>query len=91
MECIKIEMEDKRMTNLEKYRNVFMETFSLEQDFDVENLKFQQIQEWDSVGHMDLIASLEDEFEIMFETDEIIGLDSYAKGIEVLRDHEVEI
>lgn len=79
------------MTNLEKYKNVFMETFSLEEDFDVEKLKFQQIQEWDSVGHMDLIASLEDEFEIMFETDEIIGLDSYAKGIEVLRDHEVEI
>ncbi|MDY3908558.1 MAG: acyl carrier protein [Eubacterium sp.] len=79
------------MTNLEKYRNVFMETFSLEEDFDVEKLKFQQIQEWDSVGHMDLIASLEDEFEIMFETDEIIGLDSYAKGIEVLRDHQVEI
>lgn len=79
------------MTNLEKYRNVFMETFSLEEDFDVENLKFQQIQEWDSVGHMDLVASLEDEFEIMFETDEIIGLNSYAKGIEVLRDHEVEI
>lgn len=78
------------MTNLDKYRNVFMEIFSLTDDFDVENLKFQQIQEWDSVGHMDLIASLEDEFDIMFDTEEIIGLNSYARGIEMLKEHDIE-
>ncbi len=78
------------MTNLDKYRNIFLETFSLADDFDVENLKFQQIQEWDSVGHMDLIASLEDEFDIMFDTEEIIGLNSYARGIEMLKEHAIE-
>jgi acyl carrier protein len=83
-------MEDVRMTNLDKYRNIFLETFSLADDFDVENLKFQQIQEWDSVGHMDLIASLEDEFDIMFDTEEIIGLNSYARGIEMLKEHAIE-
>lgn len=78
------------MTNLDKYRNVFVETFSLADDFDVENLKFQQIQEWDSVGHMDLIASLEDEFDIMFDTEEIIGLNSYERGIGMLKEHGIE-
>lgn len=76
---------------MEKYRMVFMESFGLAEDFDIENLKFQQIPEWDSVGHMDLVANLEDEFDIMLETDEIIGLDSYKKGLEVLRAHGVEI
>lgn len=79
------------MSTMQKYKNVFIEAFSLAEDFDVESLKFQQIPEWDSVGHMDLVASLEDEFDLMLETDEIIGLDSFEKGIEVLRAHDVEI
>lgn len=78
------------MTNLEIYKNVFIDVFSLAEDFDVENLQFKQIPEWDSVGHMDLVASLEDAFDVMLETDEIIGLDSFSKGLEVLKAHDVE-
>ncbi|MCH5265250.1 MAG: acyl carrier protein [Lachnospiraceae bacterium] len=78
------------MANLETYKNVFIEVFSLSEDFDVENLQFKQIPEWDSVGHMDLVASLEDAFDVMLETDEIIGLDSFNKGLEVLKAHDVE-
>lgn len=76
---------------MEKYKEVFRTSFSLSEDFDIENLKFQQIPEWDSVGHMDLVATLEDEFDIMLDTDEIIGLDSFDKGLEILRTHGIEI
>ena len=79
------------MDNYVKYKNVFIETFSLADDYDVENLKFKQIQEWDSVGHMDLVTALEEAFDIMLETEEIIGLDSFEKGKEVLRAHDIEI
>ncbi|MEE3466924.1 MAG: acyl carrier protein [Eubacterium sp.] len=79
------------MDMIEKYRNTFKKAFSLDDDFDVESLQFNGIPEWDSVGHMDLVAEIEDAFDIMLETEEIIGLDSYAKGLEVLRAHDVSI
>lgn len=71
------------MTNLEKYNQAFMKSFELKED-ELEGLQYQQITAWDSVGHMGLIASLEDAFDIMMETDDIIDLSSYEKGKEIL-------
>ena len=47
-------------------------------------MQYQQIELWDSVGHMTLVANLEDAFDIMMETDDIIDLSSYEKGQEIL-------
>lgn len=77
------------MTNLEKYINIFMETFEIEKN-DVENLEYQAISAWDSVGHMSLIASLEDAFDIMMDTDDIIDFNSFQKGKEILAKYHVE-
>lgn len=71
------------MTNLEKYTNVFMETFEVTEE-EAKNLKYQDIEAWDSVGHMGLIAALEDAFDIMMDTDDIIDFNSYEKGKELL-------
>ena len=49
-----------------------------------EGLEYQGIPEWDSVGHMGLVAALEDAFDIMMDTDDIIDFSSYNKGIEIL-------
>jgi hypothetical protein len=40
---------------------------------------------------MSLITLLEDDFEIMLDTDDIIDFDSYAKGTEILKKYEVEL
>ena len=79
------------MTNLEKYNNAFMETFEITED-KLEGLKYQDITAWDSVGHMSLIAALEDAFDIMMDTDDIIDLNSYERGKEILAkgDYDVE-
>ena len=79
------------MNNLEKYNNAFMETFEITED-KLEGLKYQDIPAWDSVGHMSLIAALEDAFDIMMDTDDIIDLSSYEKGKEILskEDYGVE-
>lgn len=77
------------MTNLDKYTNVFTELFAKSAD-EVKGLHYQDILEWDSVGHMTLIASLEDAFDIMMETDDIIDFESYEKGIEILKKYDVE-
>lgn len=71
------------MTNLEKYNQAFCETFELSAD-ELPGLEYQSIEPWDSVGHMGLIAALEDSFDIMMETDDIIDLSSYEKGMEIL-------
>lgn len=75
------------MSNIEKYNNAFMETFEITEDV-LPGLKYQDITAWDSVGHMSLIAALEDAFDIMMDTDDIIDLSSYEKGMEILAKDE---
>ncbi len=81
---------DKIMTNLEKYNAVFCETLNVTES-QLAELKYQGVAEWDSVGHMTLVAAIEDAFDIMMETDDIIDLSSYEKGKEILKKYEVEI
>ena len=71
------------MTKLEKYNQAFCEAFEITED-KLAGLQYQQIELWDSVGHMTLVANLEDAFDIMMETDDIIDLSSYEKGKEIL-------
>ena len=77
------------MNNLEKYNNVFIETFGIEKE-KLNTLQYNSIEEWDSVGHMNLIAALEDIFDIMFETEDIIDFSSYEKGKEILQKYDVK-
>lgn len=72
------------MTNREKYDQIFMDCFSVEKNVLDDKLVYQSIVGWDSVGHMAIIAAIEDTFEIMMETDDIIDFSSYVKGMEIL-------
>lgn len=78
------------MTNLEKYNEAFIESFGVTSE-QLSGLEYQGIPEWDSVGHMQLIAALEDTFDIMFDTDDIIDFSSYEKGKEFMAKYEVEL
>lgn len=78
------------MTNLEKYNAAFMESFGVTAD-QLPGLAYQSIDAWDSVGHMQLIAALEETFDIMFDTDDIIDFNSYEKGKEFMAKYEVEL
>jgi len=71
------------MTNLEKYTNAFVEAFDVDAET-AKTLKYQAIEAWDSVGHMGLIAALENAFDIMMEPEDIIDLSSFEKGKEIL-------
>jgi acyl carrier protein len=71
------------MTNLEKYNQAFIESLEVTAD-QLGDLKYQAITSWDSVGHMALVAAIENAFDIMMDTDDIIDLNSYEKGKEIL-------
>ncbi len=74
------------MSNSEKYNQVFIKTFEIAEE-QLNDLKYQDISVWDSVGHMNLIAALEETFDIMMDTDDIIDLSSYEKGKEILAEN----
>jgi len=79
------------MTNKEKYNQAFMESFSLDESTLNDKLEYNTIPEWDSIGHMSLIASLEEAFDIMLEIDDVIDFGSYNKGKEILKKYEIEV
>ena len=78
------------MTNLEKYVKAFTDSFEISED-QVSALEYQSIVQWDSVGHMSLIAAIEDAFGIMMDTDDIIDFSSFEKGKEMLKKYNVVI
>lgn len=78
------------MTNREKYVNAFVDALEITVG-EVNGLKYQDIEAWDSVGHMGLIAAVEDAFDIMMDTDDIIDFNSFEKGIELLKKYDIEI
>lgn len=63
------------MKNLEKYTNVFVENLQITAE-QCKGLQYQGVELWDSVGHMTLVAALEDVFDVMLETDDIVDLSS---------------
>ena len=79
------------MSNLDKYQNVFIDTFSIDvKKTKIKNLKYQDIQEWDSIGHMTLISNLEEKFKISIDTDDIVDLSSFTTGIKILEKYKVK-
>jgi acyl carrier protein len=49
-----------------------------------DDLAYNTIKEWDSVGHMALVVELEGAFDVMFDTDDILGMSTVAKAREIL-------
>ena len=77
------------MSNKEKYKETFIKSLAIDNKKFDENLKYSEIQEWDSIGHMTLISGLEENFAITMETDDIIDFSSYKKGIEILKKYKI--
>jgi len=78
------------MNNKQKYDQVFIENFSIDESVLGDNLVYNTIPAWDSIGHMAMIAGIEDAFDIMMETDDIIDFSSYKKGFEILAKYGIE-
>ena len=76
------------MNNQEIYNSIFTESFGMHAD-ELNDLKYQDIPEWDSVGHMGLMGSLEEAFNIEMEIDDIIDFSSYKKGMEILLKYNI--
>ena len=76
--------------NIEKYKAIFIETLAIDNKKFNENIKYNEIPEWDSIGHMTLISGLEEGFEITIETDDIVDFSSFNKGKDILKKYQIE-
>ena len=78
------------MENIKKYTEAFVQAFDVDESA-VTSLEYESIQEWDSVGHMVLIAELEGAFDIMMEMEDIIDFSSFERGKELLKNYGVVV
>jgi len=79
------------MSSKEKYKDIFIKSLSINESKFNEGIKYNEIPEWDSIGHMTLISGLEEGFGISMETDDIVDFSSFMKGKEILKKYKVDM
>lgn len=79
------------MTNLEKYNNAFVEVFGVDASVLNEDFTKDTVDGWDSVHQLNIIALLEESFDIMFDPEDIMAFTSYKTGRDILKRYEIEM
>ena len=79
------------MSNIEKYNNAFVEVFGVEVSALSSNFNKDSVDGWDSVHQLNIIALLEESFDIMLDPEDIMELTSYEKGKELMAKYDVEL
>jgi acyl carrier protein len=69
--------------------DIFSETLGVDKQRVVDSLEYNSIKEWDSVAHMALIAALEEAYDIMLETEDVIDMSSVGRAREILAKYSV--
>lgn len=78
------------MSNIEKYNQIFINLFQTTKQ-SLPTLTYQGLDTWDSIGHMKMIAELEETFDIMIEMDDILDFSSYSKGLTIIEKYGISI
>lgn len=76
--------------NEQKLREIFAEALSLKLEQVTDELTYNSIPEWDSIGHMTLISEIDAQFDTMLDTDEVLAMSSFAKAKEILAKYDIE-
>jgi acyl carrier protein len=76
--------------NLRTYNKIFCETFGIQEEILNDDFTFKKVEEWDSVAHFALISELDDTFDIMLKTEDILHFGSYKNGMLILQKYGVE-
>jgi acyl carrier protein len=79
------------VTKLDQYKKSFVESLSIKIEQLNKDLEYNSIPEWDSIGHMSLMSSLEETFGITLETDDIIDFSSFEKGKQILKKYKINL
>ena len=77
------------MSNSLKYKKAFIEGLGVDEKIITDKLKYNDIPEWDSIGHMTLMSNLEEAFSVTLETDDIVDFSSFKKGMDILGKYKI--
>ncbi len=77
-------------SNLQKYIKVFAETFDISEAEVKDELEYNSIPAWDSIGHLGMIDEIEQVFGITMEADDIVDFSSFGKGKELLAKYDIK-
>lgn len=78
------------MTNEQKLREIFAEALGIDKSLVTDELAYNTIPEWDSIAHMALISEIDDTFDTMLDTDDVLDMSTFAKAKEILVKYDVE-
>jgi|TARA_B100000315_G_C14084366_1_gene366314 acyl carrier protein len=78
------------MSNENKYKDIFIKSLAIDDKKFNEKIQYNEIPEWDSIGHMTLISGLEEGFKITMDTDDIVDFGSFKKGFEILSKYGIK-
>lgn len=77
------------MNNEQKLREIFAEALGIELAQVTDELMYNSIPEWDSIAHMALISEIDDAFDTMLDTDDVLDMSTFAKAKEILAKYDV--
>lgn len=77
------------MNNIEKLHETFARMLNINIAKVNDDLAYDSVPEWDSVAHMILVTELENVFDIMLDTDDVIDMSSVGKAKEILAKYQV--
>ena len=72
------------MTSLDRVARIFSDVFAVDSESVTLETTPDDVLKWDSLGHMNLVASLEQEFKIRFEVDDVMEMIDVSKIVEIL-------
>jgi acyl carrier protein len=76
------------MSTEARVMNAFKEALDIEGEVNPDELRYREYKKWTSMAHMTLIAILEQDFDAMLETDEILDMSSYGKAVEIMKKYD---
>jgi acyl carrier protein len=78
------------MSNEEALKNAFCEGLGVQADtIDWDTLEYRGIEQWDSVAHMQVVAEIEDAFDIMLDIDDVIAMADFKVTKDILGKYDV--
>lgn len=67
-----------------KLKSIFAESLGIDESIVTDNLRYAEIPQWDSVAHMALVAAVEEGFDIMIDTEDVIDMSSFEKAKQIV-------
>lgn len=71
-------------SSTDKLKECFVKALGISENVVKDDLTYNTIPEWDSVGHMAMIAAIESEFNIMMDINDIIAMSTFGKAKSIL-------